>query len=126
MSITVIVFILLAVLAIGIKVRRGTFFRWSDKKDLRSRPMDRMATVTSGNREPAPTFIGGDEVSAVRLREVHKSFGSVQAVRGVDLTIRSGRDHGVPRTQRCGEDVDDRHHPWVCPNRTRAKSRSMA
>ena len=30
------------------------------------------------------------EVIAVRLRDVHKSFGSVDAVRGVDLTVRSG------------------------------------
>ena len=30
------------------------------------------------------------EVIAVRLRDVHKSFGSVEAVRGVDLTVRSG------------------------------------
>jgi ABC-2 type transport system ATP-binding protein len=35
---------------------------------------------------------GGDmyDLSAVRLRDVHKSFGSVHAVRGVSLTIRSG------------------------------------
>ena len=40
MSITVIVFILLAVLAVGIKLRRGTFFRWSDKKDVPSDGQD--------------------------------------------------------------------------------------
>src|ERR1035438_7132526 len=43
----------------------------------------------------SPTFVqavevGGDEVSAVQLRDVYKSFGSVQAVRGVDLTVRPG------------------------------------
>jgi ABC-2 type transport system ATP-binding protein len=53
--------------------------------------MDGMATMPSGNRETIPAFGDcDDEVSAVRLREVHKSFGSVHAVRGVDLTIRSG------------------------------------
>jgi hypothetical protein len=36
MSITVIVFIVLAVVAVGIKVRRGTFFRWSATKDVGS------------------------------------------------------------------------------------------
>ena len=30
------------------------------------------------------------QVIAVHLRDVHKSFGSVEAVRGVDLTIASG------------------------------------
>ena len=33
MSITVIIFIVLALLVLGLKVRRGTFFRWSDKKE---------------------------------------------------------------------------------------------
>lgn len=33
MSITVIVFIVLAILAIGIKVRRGSFFWWTSQKD---------------------------------------------------------------------------------------------
>ncbi len=35
---------------------------------------------------PAPSA----EVPAVELRGVHKYFGAVQAVRGVDLTIRPG------------------------------------
>ena len=53
--------------------------------------MDGTTNMPSGNAALSPT--SGDcydEVSAVRLREVHKSFGPVQAVRGVDLTIRSG------------------------------------
>ena len=50
-----------------------------------------MVTMPSSS----PTFVqaiedGGDEVSAVQLRDVYKSFGSVQAVCGVDLTIRTG------------------------------------
>jgi|ERR1035438_141070 ABC-2 type transport system ATP-binding protein len=50
-----------------------------------------MVTMPSSS----PTFVqavevGGDEVSAVQLRDVYKSFGSVQAVRGVDLTVRPG------------------------------------
>jgi hypothetical protein len=31
MSITVITFIVIALLVLGLKVRRGTFFRWSGK-----------------------------------------------------------------------------------------------
>jgi ABC-2 type transport system ATP-binding protein len=43
----------------------------------------------------SPTFVqafedGGDEVGAVQLRDVYKSFGSVQAVSGLDLTLRPG------------------------------------
>ncbi len=48
------------------------------------------------------------ETVPVLLRDVHKSFGSVEAVRGVDLTIRSRGGPGVPWPQWCGEDVDDR------------------
>jgi ABC-2 type transport system ATP-binding protein len=40
----------------------------------------------SSPRRPAPLTLP----PAVDLRRVHKSFGSVKAVRGVDLTIRSG------------------------------------
>lgn len=42
------------------------------------------ATQRSASRK------GDIEVMAVRLRDVYKYFGSVQAVRGVDLTIRPG------------------------------------
>ena len=50
-----------------------------------------MVTMPSSS----PTFVqafedGGNEVIAVQLRDVYKSFGSVQAVSGVDLTIRPG------------------------------------
>lgn len=33
MSITVIIFTVIALLLLGLKVRRGTFFRWSDKQE---------------------------------------------------------------------------------------------
>jgi ABC-2 type transport system ATP-binding protein len=33
---------------------------------------------------------GGDILPAVRLRGVHRSFGTVEAVRGIDLTIAPG------------------------------------
>jgi ABC-2 type transport system ATP-binding protein len=47
--------------------------------------------MPAGNSISVPPFGEYDDVvSAVRLRGVHKSFGSVHAVRGVDLTIRSG------------------------------------
>jgi ABC-2 type transport system ATP-binding protein len=49
--------------------------------------------VTLQERPSASTFAGtGSDVLplAVDLRGVHKSFGSVQAVRGIDLTIRPG------------------------------------
>jgi ABC-2 type transport system ATP-binding protein len=50
-----------------------------------------MVTMPSSS----PAFVqafedGGNEVIAVQLRDVYKSFGSVQAVSGVDLTIRPG------------------------------------
>ena len=51
--------------------------------------MDGMTTMPSGSTLSVPAF-DDHEVSAVRLREVHKNFGPVHAVRGVDLTIRSG------------------------------------
>jgi ABC-2 type transport system ATP-binding protein len=47
--------------------------------------------MTSVDAEPRPACCEDDtEVTAVRLRAVRKSFGSVEAVRGVDLTVRSG------------------------------------
>jgi hypothetical protein len=36
MSITLIAFIVIAVLVLGVKVRRGSFFRWSNKKETGS------------------------------------------------------------------------------------------
>jgi energy-coupling factor transporter ATP-binding protein EcfA2 len=54
------------------------------------RPMVR-ATMASGNAQPLPAVRERDAGTiAVHLRDVHKSFGSVEAVRGVDLTIRPG------------------------------------
>jgi ABC-2 type transport system ATP-binding protein len=48
-------------------------------------------TMTSVDTKPCPASHKGDsEVSAVQLCDVHKSFGSVEAVRGVDLTVRPG------------------------------------
>jgi len=54
------------------------------------RPMDRV-TMTSGDASSLPAARECDAAAiAVRLRDVHNSFGSVEAVRGVDLTIRPG------------------------------------
>jgi ABC-2 type transport system ATP-binding protein len=50
-----------------------------------------MAMMPSSKESTVPAQ-GGDtyDLSAVRLRDVHKSFGSVHAVRGVSLSIRPG------------------------------------
>jgi ABC-2 type transport system ATP-binding protein len=50
-----------------------------------------MAMMPSSKESAVPAQ-GGDmyDLSAVRLRDVHKTFGSVHAVRGVSLTIRPG------------------------------------
>jgi hypothetical protein len=48
---------------------------------------------------------------AVDLRDVHKSFGPVQAVRRVALGVRLGGGRGSPRPQRRREDLHDRHDP---------------
>ena len=48
-------------------------------------------TMTSVDVKPCPASCKDDaKVIAVRLRDVHKSFASVEAVRGLDLTVRSG------------------------------------
>ncbi len=50
-----------------------------------------MVTMPSSSPAIVQAFEdGGNEVIAVQLRDVYKSFGSVQAVSGVDLTIRPG------------------------------------
>src|ERR1022692_3089196 len=51
-----------------------------------------MAMMPSSKESTVPAQ-GGDmyDLSAVRLRDVHKSFGSVHAVRGVSLSIRPGK-----------------------------------
>ncbi len=47
--------------------------------------------MLASNPTTVPAFADcNNEISAVRLRDVYKSFGSVQAVCGVDLTIRPG------------------------------------
>jgi len=47
--------------------------------------------MTSVEVQPPPPILGRDTgVIAVHLGDVHRSFGSVEAVRGVDLSIRSG------------------------------------
>jgi len=47
--------------------------------------------MTSVDAEPRPAPCEDNaEVVAVHLHDVHKSFGSVEAVRGVDLAVRSG------------------------------------
>jgi ABC-2 type transport system ATP-binding protein len=47
--------------------------------------------MTIDDARPFQGIRGPDpEATAVHLRNVHKSFGSVEAVRGVDLSIRSG------------------------------------
>ena len=52
---------------------------------------DRRNTMTAGSGIDRSAAADRDtETIAVDLRGVHKSFGSVEAVRGVDLTIRSG------------------------------------
>jgi ABC-2 type transport system ATP-binding protein len=53
-------------------------------------PMDGMA-MSAVDLSPLPgSRVSDTEAIAVHLRDVHKSFGSVEAVRGVDLTIRPG------------------------------------
>ena len=51
---------------------------------------DRMALTASAAGALPGSREHDSETVAVHLRDVHKSFGSVKAVRGVDLTIRSG------------------------------------
>ena len=86
--------------------------------------MDGMTTMPSGSTLSVPAF-DDHEVSAVRLREVHKNFGPVQAVRGVDLTIGSGEILAF-----LGPTVPGRPQlstsSWASPNQAQAKSRSMA
>jgi ABC-2 type transport system ATP-binding protein len=54
-------------------------------------PFESTLATTAGYAEPLPGNRQRDSaILAVHLRDVHKSFGSVEAVRGVDLTIRSG------------------------------------
>lgn len=54
-------------------------------------PLDVNATMADSKTTPDKSMDGGcDEVSAVRLRDLYKSFGSMHAVNGVDLTIRPG------------------------------------
>ena len=43
MSIVLIVCIVVLVLVLGLKLRRGTFFRWSGKKDTSTTSPDRSA-----------------------------------------------------------------------------------
>ena len=49
--------------------------------------------------------------SGVVLSGLHKAYGSVQAVRGIDLCHRPRRDGRPARPERCGQDDDDRHDP---------------
>ncbi len=51
--------------------------------------------MTTSTRPPAPTRTGTADRSdpahpAVRLADLHKSFGDIHAVRGIDLTIETG------------------------------------
>ena len=48
------------------------------------------ATPRTSLESSAPEGPRTDHVDAVRLTDLHKSFGEVTAVNGVDLTIRSG------------------------------------
>jgi ABC-2 type transport system ATP-binding protein len=52
-------------------------------------PMDGVA-MTSVDAERLALCDRHSEVAAVNLRDVHKSFGAVEAVRGVDLNVPSG------------------------------------
>ena len=48
------------------------------------------ATPRTGREASVPEVPRTDHVDAVRLTDLHKSFGDVTAVDGVDLTIRPG------------------------------------
>jgi ABC-2 type transport system ATP-binding protein len=51
---------------------------------------DRLAPTASAAGLLSASRENSSETVAAHLRDVHKSFGSVEAVRGVDLSIRSG------------------------------------
>ena len=48
------------------------------------------ATPRTGREASVPEVPRTDHVDAVRLTDLHKTFGDVTAVDGVDLTIRPG------------------------------------
>ncbi len=54
---------------------------------LTQRPVQRMGRAS----KPGPRL---------RMRGIRKSFGNVEALRGVDLDVAAGRDHGARRRQR--------------------------
>src|ERR1035441_5472003 len=47
-------------------------------------------TVTNVEYERGPARAGSGQPLAIGLRGVHKNFGSVEAVKGIDLDIASG------------------------------------
>jgi ABC-2 type transport system ATP-binding protein len=52
--------------------------------------LDRLLGMTTTPATPTPITASSRDGAAVRLTGLHKSFGRVQAVRGVDLTIAPG------------------------------------
>ena len=62
----------------------------------------------------------------ISLSGLVKSYGPVQAVRGIDIVHRAGRDGGAARPERRRQVDDDRHDARPDPPGRRAGSRSSA
>ncbi|GAA2771736.1 hypothetical protein [Nonomuraea dietziae] len=52
---------------------------------------------------------GGGRMSAVTVKGLKKTYGKVEAVKGVDFEGAAGRGLRLPRTERRRQDHDDQH-----------------